>query len=252
MRRNYFVLFLVICSLFNASGQEVSDSTQMDQKAKYSGWVNLGFSGSRGNVERRWSNYALDISRKTTKNVITFDGQYRDFWSRRNKVDENIDASLIDVRKISGNSWLYTKASFHRNTYRGFDSQWKLGGGYLHNFVDQENAKLDTRLGYQLRLGEVTGNLEGDYNQGVHHFALFGFRIKFTLMENIVFKSKFDLELDVERGENYNVLTTSDLEFTINKWLAFELSYMYHYAGLPVTGRQALDERLDGSLKIKF
>ncbi|MFY0607066.1 MAG: DUF481 domain-containing protein [Cyclobacteriaceae bacterium] len=235
-----------------AQAQNNADSVTATNQAKYSGWVNLGFSGSRGNVERKWNNYAFDISRKTTKNVITFDAQYRDFFSRGNKVDENIDGSLIDVRKISGDSWLYTKISYHRNTYRGFDHQWKFGGGYLHQFFDKEHFTLASRLGYQVRLSEVSGNLDGDYNQGVHHFALIGFKTQFGVAENVTFKTKFDLELDVERGENYSVLSKSDLVFKINKWLAFQMSYFYHYAGLPVTGRLALDERLDGSLKITF
>lgn len=245
-----FCCFLLLDVL--VAGAQVSDSTAIATKPVYSGWVNLGYSSSRGNVDRSMSNYALDIKRKTNVNVLTLDGQFRDFKSRGNKVDENIDASLIDIIKISGDSWLYGKGSYYRNVYRGFDSQWKFGGGYLHSFIDKENVDLSTRAGYQVRFSEVTGNLEGDYNQGIHHFILLGFKTKFSVVENVNFKTKMDLELDIERSDNFTFISSSSLEFNVNKWLAFELNYFYQYAGLPVTGRKALDERLDGSLKIKF
>ncbi len=247
-----FLFFLFLLLDVSVADAQVSDSATIAPKSIFSGWVNLGYSGSRGNVDRSSRNYALDINRKTKTNVLTLDGQFRDFKSKGAKVDENIDASLIDIVKISGDSWLYGKASYYRNVYRGFDSQWKFGGGYLHSFIDKENVDLSTRAGYQVRFSEVTGHLEGDYNEGTHHFVLLGFKTKFRVVENVNFNTKIDLELDLERSDNYTFISSSTFEFNVNKWLAFELNYFYQYAGLPVTSRKTLDERLDGSFKIKF
>ena len=235
-----------------AFGQVPADSTSSEQAKKISGFINVGFSGSNGNVERSSSNYAFELNHLSKRNQITFDGSSYSFTSRGVKLDENSEVSLIDLLRLSDRQRLYAKATFYRNVYRGFDEQWKVGVGYLHSFFKSDKASFSTRTGYQVRESSLTGKLTGDYNEGTHHFALVGFMTNFPLVKNIAFSSKFDLELDFDRRKNYLIGSSSKIDFRVNEWLGFQLNYLYLYVGLPVTGKLPKDQRMDLALKISY
>ena len=224
-----------------------SDTTNINP---WSGDIQFSFSNSSGNVNLRSHDYALQVKRSGEVNTIDFNWHFRNFIVSGTTVDEVQEGSILDIWRLSKRSRVYAKTSYYRNEFRGFDRRWKLGSGYLYQFVEKENFELATRTGYQMRISDVT--IEGDYNQGLHHFLLVGFKSHLVIVENITLRVKLDYEQDFRRAANHIIESKGGFELKVNNWLRTLFTHSLLFSGLPIEGTMSLDQRISASIKIAF
>ncbi len=254
--RNIFLVHLLLTTitpaLFSQEETEVEPQIEPEVEKKNSGFISIGINASYGNVDRSSTDFESELERKFKRQTVTFDGHYFQFTSRGKRVDENIELSLIDLVKLKYRFKLYGKITAFRNTYRGYDSQYRFGVGILETLKTKKTFSLTYRLGYQIRNSAVTNNLINDYNNGTNQFLQAGCKVDVNLFESVDFSAKFDYDLDPNNSTNSNIEIASKLIFKVNKWLDLEAKYSYFYAGLPVTGKLGLDQRFSVNLKINF
>lgn len=241
-----FSLFLNVVSYAQSNEQKATDSLKTEFQGK------VGYSQSTGNVELQniTTKAKLKLSKGKNEMVLTLATQHVSVSG--NTVRAMRDYSLFDMYQVSPKMGLYGKGTYFENRFIGFDYLWKFGAGIVNSWVNQKNKSFSTRLGYQGRYANTIETSIIDYNDGLRHFLLVGFLTKFPLVKNVTFDTKFDLEYNLARSENYIISFEPSINMSVNEWLSVEITDHITYSGLPVRGLKSFDNLLDVALSVRL
>lgn len=231
---------------------QTTSPTAAPTKKRWSGQTSIGYSNSDGNVDRESFRMVYELKYVVGKNDLVFDGELINFKNQGVSIEQMYELNLMDWYHFTKKAGVYAKLTYYENKYRGFDEQWKAGTGLTYAFITGTNILLASRIGYQARKTAVTGIRATDYNNGFHQFVLAGLMFNHPLFQNVTFRSKADIEVDMKRTANYYLFTTASLDLKVNPWLSTLVSYRVERSGIPVEGRKDTDSIFDVSFSFKF
>ncbi|MFY0686906.1 MAG: DUF481 domain-containing protein [Cyclobacteriaceae bacterium] len=237
-----------LCIVITAYSQ--SDSSIV--KNKWSGSLSIGLNSSSGNINRFGSNSKLIVLLDQKKADWELDIHFQNFFNNGVKLDETLESSILGIFKTNSKHRFYGKVSVYRNEFRGFSFQLKEGIGHLFKLVNKPAFSIGTRLGYQIRHNQIARGILNEFHDGTHHFALFGARGTIPLMKNISADFQIDHAQDFKGIDNHYFDILSTLTMKVNEIISVKMNHKYWYAGIPVTGRQAIDQQFNGSIAFTF
>ncbi len=264
--KNVTYAFILICLTVLSSGDVLSHdknsstpqkSTKNDVKPPVSGKVSFDYSRSKGNIDDKAIGYGLSLKFKKIANNEVFlkiEGDKGEI--QHMTYTDELEASALDIYHLNDISGLYGKVSYYRNEPRGYESQMRIGGGYLHTFyqnkLDKKELKLQekyfkARIGYQHRSNRYTTNV--DDNQD---YLQLGSRFRHPLMKNISLFTELNYMIDFSDSKDYEIESLLSLLFYVNKKIDIKIEYERIYSNIPVFDKQKTDSTFGTSLIYKF
>jgi len=224
-----------------------SDSTKRTFNDVFSMNLKISYDEIRGNVEKNNLKLAGKFGFEFEKNMISISSEGVRSEKDNEINQENYYASLLDVYEFNSKMAAYLKTSYYTNTFKGYDSQWKAGFGYLHSFYEKDKNYFKMRLGYQAVISDVT---EGENRE--EHLGLLGFRTYFPVMKNVTFGAEMNAALDYSNTENYFIDGYAELVFSVNKIVSLSFKYTGDYENIPVLNKEAFDRVFETALILKI
>jgi putative salt-induced outer membrane protein YdiY len=228
-------------------------STKNDVKPPVSGKVSFDYSRHKGNIDDRAIGYGLSLKFKKIANNEVFlkiKGDKGEIQSI--SYSDELEFSALDIYHLNDISGIYGKITYYKNEPRGYESQKRIGGGYLHTFYqndleDLEEKYFKTRIGYQNRNNHYTTNVDDhqDYLQ-------LGCRLKHPFMKNISIKTELNYMIDFSDSKDYEIESLLSFVFNVNEKIDIEIEYERLYSNIPVFEKQKTDSYLGTSLIYKF
>ncbi len=257
--KNVFYTFILICLTVLSSRDVLSHdknsstpqkNTKNDVKLPVSGKVNFELLRSKGNINERAIGYGLSLKIKGMKNNEVFLKIKGDKGEiQQITYTDEVEASALDIYHLNDISGIYGKVTYYKNEPRGYESQRRIGGGYLHTFYqnDLEDKYFKTRIGYQNRNNHYTTNVNDhqDYLQ-------LGCRLKHPFMKNISIKTELNYMIDFSDSKDYEIENLLSFVFNVNKKIDIEIEYERLYSNIPVFDKQKTDSYFGTSLIYKF
>lgn len=251
----YFTTIVAICLLLIGASQSTQAQTTPTDSIPPSFWdnvkseVHLSYADYKGNTEKIDVNYGFKMVKKGKRNTLSLSvgGAYGEANKETNQ--EKYFVNMFDEVKFNKVVGGYGKYGYLKDPFAGYNNLHKIGLGALFTIKDTKKLSLKTRLGYELRLENYT---DEDAEDMALNTGKAGFRIKFTLMESIAFKSEINYQVDFNNTENYFADGLAAVVFDVNKNIDIEMSYFLDYKNTPPEGAQALDKVFRTALKIKF
>jgi putative salt-induced outer membrane protein YdiY len=263
----FILIFLTVLSSGDVLSHDKNSSTPQkstknDVKPPVSGKVSFDYSRHKGNIDDRAIGYGLLLKFKKIANNEVFlkiEGDKGEI--QRMTYTDELEASALDIYHLNDISGLYGKVTYYRNEPRGYESQRRIGGGYLHTFyqnkldkngLDKKELKLTekyfkARIGYQNRSNRYTTNV--DDNQD---YLQLGSRFRYPLMKNISLFTELNYMIDFSDSKDYEIESLLSLLFYVNKKIDIKIEYERIYSNIPVFEKQKTDSYLGTSLIYKF
>jgi putative salt-induced outer membrane protein YdiY len=231
--------------LASANVLSQADNTSEDP---FSGKVTLGFDKKTGNIDAQGFKYGLKLTHKMAKNEAFFKIKGKNAEVNDKTFQEDLTISLLDVYSLTKTSAVYGKITYLENEFQGYEHQWKLGAGYLHTWLEEDEKSFKTRLGYQARFSEYTTGEDDSQN-----FLLVGFRSSgYPIMENISIDTEFNYEANFTDLEDYETDFELSFVFKVNRTIDLKLDYKVEYDNVPVAGIEKTDNSISTNLVYKF
>jgi len=246
MKNNIIYPVVLVCLTLLTPIEVLSEPDKVN-KGPFFGKVKLGFARMSGNVDLESLNYGFLLTHKKGMNKLVFKLKGNEIEANNETKKKDIETSLLDIYRLNKISAVYGKVSYLENEFIGYKYLRKLGAGYLHTWLEDNQKKFNTRIGYQARFfKEISGDTD------FQDFMLVGFRGAYPVMENVLMKTEVNYEVNFDNNEDYESDAELGFTFKVNKQVDLELNYKVKYDNLPVTGIEHTDRTLTTSLVYKF
>jgi putative salt-induced outer membrane protein YdiY len=213
------------------------------------GELKLGVSDFSGNTNKTDAVYDLKFKKSWTKNSLTFGtgGVYSK--SNSIKIQEKYFGSVLDELTFHKRIGAYTKYSFLRDQFAGYDWVNQIGLGALFTIAESENLTIKARLGYEYRTENYTDPEQSD---NAANTGKAGMRAEWSVMTNVKLAMEANGQYDFADSKKYFADGFARFVFNVNKLIDIEIGYSLDFKNTPPEGKVRLDRRFDSTVKIKF
>lgn len=217
----------------------------------WTGFVDLGYSQTRGNA--RTSNVAVsaNASRKTGRDRInvTFTSLYAstDTTGKPTVTANAIRGGLNYELNVSPKAFAFGSVDLEFDEFQKLDLRFAPAGGFGYRALKNEATTLDLYGGASLNREFFATGLQRTSGE-----ALIGEELTHKFSASLSLREKLAFYPNVTNRGNYRINFDTSAVATLRKWLAWQVSLSNRFLSNPVPGRQRNDVLLTTGIRLTF
>lgn len=213
----------------------------------WTGSAELGFVATSGNSEARSLGLGgeLKFEDGVWKNRARV--RYVDVESEGEQTAESLDGLLRFAREINERVHVFGEGAYLRNRFAGIDHRVALATGLTWALLDTDVRTLDVSAGLGYTAEQRVEGADRDFATGV---ASMQFQHEFS--ERSSFENMTELNLNLERGEDWRGRNVSALVAGLTDLFSLKLAVDVRYQNEPVPGFRTTDTVTSAAVVAKF
>lgn len=236
----YHFIKIVILALIPIAAQGASNT--LHQKLEF------GYFGTTGN---------------TNTNSITAAYRFKKYFSPKTKNDFFIDILYSNRNGKKNNEryrsqyniyyyyknylYFFLSTGFLRNTFEGYNQQYRVNPGFGHTLIRTKKQKLDIQLGYEFRRNNYTTQPSRNF-----HYAKGTFKHRYTITKKNLLTTQISFIENIEHAKDFETEFSTTLRLHIIRQLSFKLSFEFKYDNLPPHNKKKSDTTTKASIVYSF
>jgi putative salt-induced outer membrane protein YdiY len=215
----------------DSSIEDVATAPEPEPKVKlWDGSFELGLDGSEGNTETLSFRFGLDARRKTERNILTLDLDYR---KQTDKYVQTANRSFFDWRYeqlFQSSPWTaFVHGTFEYDEFQAFDARVTLDIGLGYQLIDAESTTLAARFG-----GGFSHEIDSPDDSVVPE-AVFGLDFEHRINDRQKFTAMAEYTPDMTGMNDFRLRSRASWEALIDREmnLSLKLSVLDRYDSTP-------------------
>ncbi|RFZ94405.1 DUF481 domain-containing protein [Mucilaginibacter conchicola] len=220
-------IFLMVCAVCVAVGNKAcaqfNDSTFYHTAFQSTGSINKTRDGTAYLL-----NNGLKFNVKRKDVSLNFNNSWIYGKQNRNLTNNDFSSSLdFNLYKSIPHFYYWGLANYNTSYSLKINNQLLTGAGIAYSIFDSANAYLNLSEGVLFDSSDLmlANNIRDEYTTFRNSLRL---QFRFNINDRIVIDGSNFLQNSFERGNDFNIRSTTNLSFKVQKWLALTTSLNYN------------------------